>query len=215
MAAKYSAYIPFFRKAAYHMVIHKLTNRFRIDREEPDGDGWDISTTAQQLVGTFPTLDPRIHQLMLSSEDIKIWRLYIHKPYPYWARGRVALLGDAAHPMLPDQTQGHSQAIEDAAALGLIFSKYYYTRTDQTADDAIAVALKRYERVRMKRATALQDASTKAREDIRERIGWAAEGVKPGKLTIEDLCGYDMEEHLAEIVASESLSGGGEERELS
>lgn len=83
---------------------------------------------------------------MLHSEDIKIWRLYIHKPYPYWTRGRVALLGDAAHPMLPDQTQGHSQAIEDAAALGLVFSEQYFTKTTvNTTMEAIIVALQRYE----------------------------------------------------------------------
>lgn len=156
-------------------------------------------------MATFPSLDPRIHQLMLHSEDIKIWRLYIHKPYPYWTRGRVALLGDAAHPMLPDQTQGHSQAIEDAAALGLVFSEQYFTKTTvNTAMEAIIVALQRYEKLRMNRAGSLQDASAKAREDMRERIGWAAEGVKPGKLTIEDLCGYDMEEHISEILASEN-----------
>jgi salicylate hydroxylase len=156
-------------------------------------------------VATFPSLDPRIHQLMLHSEDIKIWRLYIHKPYPYWTRGRVALLGDAAHPMLPDQTQGHSQAIEDAAALGLVFSEQYFTKTTvNTTMEAIIVALQRYEKLRMNRAGSLQDASAKAREDMRERIGWAAEGVKPGKLTIEDLCGYDMEEHISEILASEN-----------
>ena len=142
---------------------------------------------------------------MLHSEDIKIWRLYIHKPYPYWTRGRVALLGDAAHPMLPDQTQGHSQAIEDAAALGLVFSEHYFTKTTvNTTMEAIIVALQRYEKLRINRAGSLQDASAKAREDMRERIGWAAEGVKPGKLTIEDLCGYDMEEHISEILASEN-----------
>jgi hypothetical protein len=37
--------------------------------------------------------------------------------------GMVCLLGDAAHPMMPDQNQGFSQAIEDAGALGLIFWK--------------------------------------------------------------------------------------------
>lgn len=158
-------------------------------------------------MATFPTLDPRIHQLMLHSEDIKIWRLNIHKPYPYWTRGRVVLVRDAAHPMLPDQTQGHSQAIEDAAALGLVFSEDDFRPKGEESAKAISSAIKRYEQIRMKRAATLQDASAKAREDIRERIGWAAEGVKPGKLTIEDLCGYDMEQHLSEIVAAELMAG--------
>jgi len=142
---------------------------------------------------------------MLHSEDIKIWCQYVHKPYPYWTRGRVALLGDAAHPMLPDQQQGHSQGIEDAAALGLVFSEpYFHVSGNGTVEEAITTALKRYEEVRMQRASTIQDASAKARNDPRERIGWAAEGVKPGKLTIEDLCGYDMEAHLSDIVALES-----------
>jgi len=106
--------------------------------------------------------------------------------------------------MLPDQTQGHSQAIEDAAALGLVFSKqYFHRKASQDLEGAIAEAFRRYEDIRMKRAAALQDASAKARDDMRERIGWASEGVKPGKLTIEDVAGYDMEAHLAEIVALE------------
>ncbi|KAH8682622.1 salicylate hydroxylase [Xylariales sp. PMI_506] len=177
---------------------------FPIDPERQEGDGWYTEATPEQLVATFPTIDPRIHQLMLNSEDIKIWRLYIHEPYPYWTRGRVALLGDAAHPMLPDQTQGHCQAIEDAAALGLVFSdKYFQVNEAQPLEAAIGKALQRYEKVRMKRATALQAASAKAREDLRERIGWAVEE-RPGKMTIEDISGYDMESHLAKIVAQET-----------
>jgi salicylate hydroxylase len=165
-------------------------------------DGWNESISPQQLVETFPNLDQRVRQIMLHSEDIKIWRLFTHKPYPYWTRGRVALLGDAAHPMFPDQTQGTSQAIEDAAALGLVFSRQYFgVNGNQSIDYAVELALQRYEKVRMSRATELQSASARAREDLRERIGWKAEGVKPGKLTIEDVCGYDMEKHLSEVVS--------------
>lgn len=51
-----------------------------------------------------------------------MWRLYIHQPYPNWHQGVVGLLGDAAHPMLPDQSQGFCQAIENAEALVYVFS---------------------------------------------------------------------------------------------
>ena len=57
----------------------------------------------------------------------------------------------------------------------------------------------------MKRAAALPDASAKTRDNTQERIGWVSENVKPSKLTIEDVAGYDMEAHLADIVASEVL----------
>lgn len=79
-------------------------------------DGWNISATPQQLVETFPGLDPRMKKLMLNAEDIKMWRctapsptpsgghshrrpadsvVYRHQPYPYWVKGKVCLLGDA------------------------------------------------------------------------------------------------------------------------
>ena len=79
-------------------------------------DGWNISTTPENLAATFPDIDPRVRKLFLNAEDIKMWRLYMHEPYPYWVKGRCALLGDAAHPMMPDQSQGACMAIEDVGS---------------------------------------------------------------------------------------------------
>lgn len=53
------------------------------------------------------------------------WRLYVHQPYERFQRGKACIMGDAAHPMMPHQSQGACQAIEDAAALGIIFSEKY------------------------------------------------------------------------------------------
>jgi salicylate hydroxylase len=64
---------------------------------------------------TFPDLDPKVRKLFMNAEDIKMWRLYLHDEYPYWVRGRCALLGDAAHPMMPDQSQGACMAFEDVS----------------------------------------------------------------------------------------------------
>jgi salicylate hydroxylase len=79
-------------------------------------DGWNISTTPENLAATFPDIDLRVRKLFLNAEDIKMWRLYMHEPYPYWVKGRCALLGDAAHPMMPDQSQGACMAIEDVCS---------------------------------------------------------------------------------------------------
>jgi salicylate hydroxylase len=157
-------------------------------------DGWNISTTPENLIATFPDLDPRLHELFAHADDIKMWRLYVHDPYPYWVRGRFALLGDAAHPMLPDQSQGACQAIEDAGALGIIFGERY---------DHLSVGerLRLYEQERKQRATRVQEASARARTDLSERIGWSSSTDRPGKLTIEEVCGYDMKGHVADLVA--------------
>ncbi|OOF91770.1 hypothetical protein ASPCADRAFT_9189 [Aspergillus carbonarius ITEM 5010] len=158
-------------------------------------DGWNISATPEQLVATFPGLDERMKRLMLNAEDIKMWRLYRHQPYPYWVQGKVCLLGDAAHPMMPDQSQGSCMAFEDAGALGLIFHRTF------TEEYSVAEGLRLYERLRKPRATQLQAASFRAREDLNERIGWSSSTDRPGKLTIEEVCGYNMQMHLEELKA--------------
>lgn len=157
-------------------------------------DGWNISTTGERLAATFPDLDARMRVLFRNADDIKMWRLYNHDEYPHWTTGVATLLGDAAHPMMPDQSQGACMAVEDAGALGILFGEKY-------ADLGVREKLVLYEKVRKPRATTLQEASRRARTDIRERIGWSSASDRPGKLTIEEVCGYDMHAHIAELVA--------------
>lgn len=157
-------------------------------------DGWNISTTGEHLVETFPGLDERVKKIFLNAEDIKMWRLYNHDPYPHWIKGRCALLGDAAHPMMPDQSQGSCMAMEDAGALGILFSEEYRNLS-------IEKRLELYEAERKPRATRLQEASKLARENLDERIGWSTKSSRPGKLTIEEVCGYDMHGHIRELAS--------------
>jgi salicylate hydroxylase len=72
------------------------------------------------------------------------WALYDRDPIPRWTRGRVTLLGDAAHPMLPYLGQGACQAIEDGCVLAAALAA--------EPDDPVA-ALALYERARRPRAS--------------------------------------------------------------
>src|SRR5580692_5060670 len=74
------------------------------------------------------------------------WALYDRDPIPQWTKGRVTLLGDAAHAMLPYLGQGASQAIEDGAVLATALAGA------AAASDPVA-ALGRYERTRRPRAS--------------------------------------------------------------
>lgn len=70
--------------------------------------------------------------------------------------------------MMPHQSQGACQAIEDAAALGIIFSnKYNFTRDVQRG-------LAMYQKIRKPRATRVQTASARATENLNERIGFTS-----------------------------------------
>jgi salicylate hydroxylase len=66
--------------------------------------------------------------------------------------------------MMPDQSQGACQSIEDAAALGIVFGR-------ENFEGDVREALEVFEEVRKPRATKVQAASARARENINERIG--------------------------------------------
>ncbi|MGH2889700.1 MAG: FAD-dependent monooxygenase [Solirubrobacteraceae bacterium] len=72
------------------------------------------------------------------------WALYDRDPIPRWTSGRITVLGDAAHPMLPYLGQGACQAIEDGAVLAAALAA--------EPDDPLT-ALQRYERTRRPRAS--------------------------------------------------------------
>jgi salicylate hydroxylase len=97
--------------------------------------------------------DPRKHDVLALAGAIDQptkWGLYDRDAFEHWQDGRICLLGDAAHPMLPTMGQGASQSFEDGAALGCCFKLHGTNVYD---------ALLHYERVRHYRATRFQFAS--------------------------------------------------------
>jgi 2-polyprenyl-6-methoxyphenol hydroxylase-like FAD-dependent oxidoreductase len=106
--------------------------------------GEDEAAEADQLAQLFAGWADPIPGLLAATPLDTILRtpLYDRPPLSAWSRGRVALVGDAAHPMLPNLGQGAAQAIEDAAALAHALAE----------DDDLTRALARYFERRRKRA---------------------------------------------------------------
>jgi 2-polyprenyl-6-methoxyphenol hydroxylase-like FAD-dependent oxidoreductase len=77
--------------------------------------------------------------------DVRVDHLVDRDPLRAWGRGAVTLLGDAAHPMLPQTGQGAAQALEDAVALGEALA----------AGGPVPAALRHYEALRTARTAAL------------------------------------------------------------
>jgi salicylate hydroxylase len=94
----------------------------------------------------------------LAKEDIGLWQLRDTEPLETWHRGRVILIGDAAHAMLPTQGQGASQAIEDAEALGAFFSDL----DGEASLEEVQSRLKKVFEARYERATTIQRYSREA-----------------------------------------------------
>lgn len=111
-------------------------------------ESWSSPGDPNVLRAEFAGWDPRIEMLLGKVERTFRWALYDREPIPTWTKGRLTLLGDAAHPMLPHLGQGANQAIEDGMALATILS---------SVDNAHAPeALISYERLRRERVADVQ-----------------------------------------------------------
>lgn len=154
-------------------------------------EGWNYEATLKELLDPYPDLDANVIEHLKISTEIRPWRLWIHQEYPFWAKGVCSLMGDAAHPMMPDQSQGACQAIEDAGALGLVFSKKHFRGNVREAFEV-------FEEIRKPRATKVQSASARARLNITERIGFSSNtgnskysvADEKNKLTIDEMNTY-------------------------
>ncbi|CBF78813.1 FAD-dependent monooxygenase [Aspergillus nidulans FGSC A4] len=92
--------------------------------EDPNAkQSWVSEGSLEKMLDTFSEFPDWIISIFKHSRDLGLWQLHDINPLRTWYRGRVLLIGDAAHAMLPTQGQGASQAIEDAEALGAFFAE--------------------------------------------------------------------------------------------
>jgi salicylate hydroxylase len=106
----------------------------------------DEGANRSSLEGAFAGWSKEARSLTNAPAQWRAWPLYHRPPISSFSLGRIALAGDAAHPMVPFLAQGAAQAIEDAGALGRILA--------QVQD--IPAALSMYSRDRVARASRVQ-----------------------------------------------------------
>jgi 2-polyprenyl-6-methoxyphenol hydroxylase-like FAD-dependent oxidoreductase len=119
-----------------------------VPADEEMKESWSAPGDPDVLRREFSGWDPRIGSLLAEVEHTFRWALYDREPLAGWSRGRLTLLGDAAHPMLPHLGQGANQSIEDGMALATILARA--TRTTAPA------ALRAYEQLRRERVALVQ-----------------------------------------------------------
>lgn len=105
---------------------------------EADPDALDAAFTGWR--GLVP-------HLLREADTVRVWALYDREPLSRWATGRVTVLGDAAHPMLPFLAQGANQAVEDAVELAASLVM---------CGGDVPAALARYQSIREPRTTEIQ-----------------------------------------------------------
>ena len=113
-------------------------------------ESWTDKGDVADVLARFEGWHPIVRGLIGAFPETFIWALHDRAALPRWSDGRVALLGDACHPMLPMMAQGAAQSIEDGAALASLL---------KAMPGDVPGALQRYEAVRKPRATRLQEMS--------------------------------------------------------
>jgi salicylate hydroxylase len=121
-----------------------------VERGDWTRESWTDKGAVEDVLARYEGWHPTVRGLIGAFPETFIWALHDRAELPHWSEGRVTLLGDACHPMLPMMAQGAAQAIEDGAALAALL---------KTEPGDIAGTFLRYEALRKPRATKLQQAS--------------------------------------------------------
>lgn len=109
-------------------------------------ESWTQPGSVAELRSLYADFHPEARALLDACDEVLKTALWERDPLPFWSKGRVTLLGDAAHPMLPFMAQGACQAAEDAVVLA---------RCVAEAPDIVS-AFKAYEAARRERTAKIQ-----------------------------------------------------------
>lgn len=147
---------------AYPVRGHQLFNMVLAHPERRElEESWTVKGSKKELLAEYEGWDSRLVKMLQKAPegDVLEWKLCSHAPLDTWIRGKVTLMGDACHPMLPYVAQGAAQACEDAAALSTVLSLV------EDKND-IPLALKAFERSQKQRAERVQGTAAQTRHNL-------------------------------------------------
>lgn len=183
---------------------HAVTYRLRrgslanfvgvVESQEAGLEDWNATGAREQALQDFRGWNPVILRLIDEAPTLMRWALYDRPELPSWVDGRVVLMGDACHPMLPFMAQGAAMAIEDAWLLAALVGR----------GGDISPGLARYETLRRPRTSRMREVSLRNaglfhRSNLITRLAtygpmWTAARVLPGVVRSQHdwIYGYDV-----------------------
>jgi salicylate hydroxylase len=192
----------------YYIAAGKTFNWIGISRsEQPARESWLAEGRVEDALAEYAGWHDTIRTIIAATPRVLRQALYDREPLPDWRVGRVVLLGDAAHPMMPFYAQGAAQSIEDAYVLAGCLAAM--------PDEPVA-GLERYVRLRQPRTAWMQDLSRRE-EELYQMTDAAAIADRNARMRMnrfpesasfppeqERLYGYDAEAVLQSGVTGQS-----------
>jgi 2-polyprenyl-6-methoxyphenol hydroxylase-like FAD-dependent oxidoreductase len=123
-------------------------------KSDSKSDDYSTSGSKDKLLEVYKDFHPTLVKLLskVDPTELKIYPLYDMNTLPTYINGRLALIGDAAHPFTPHLAQGGAQALEDAVSLGVFLEK-------GLASTEVPERLELYNKARFDRSSKIQDLS--------------------------------------------------------
>jgi salicylate hydroxylase len=138
-----------------------------VPSDRPLKESWSAAGDVRELASEFggEDWDPKLREFISLIDTTFWWGLYDREPLANWSKGRITLLGDAAHTMLPHAGQGLNQAIEDSVTLAIFLR-------EAAGAEGIVQAFKRYTTLRMQRTAILQNSSRRSGSQFDSQGQW-------------------------------------------
>jgi salicylate hydroxylase/6-hydroxynicotinate 3-monooxygenase len=114
-------------------------------------ESWSMKGDLEEMRAAFRDFHYDVQAVLAAAPEVHKWGIYEREPLPAWSKGRVALLGDACHPMTPYMASGAAMALEDAVVLARCL--------DDEDCDSPEAAFIAYEAARKTRTSVVQAGS--------------------------------------------------------
>ncbi|KIW67354.1 hypothetical protein PV04_06615 [Phialophora macrospora] len=170
-----------------------LTHRDEADIDE----SWSFPGKLEDVYKVFEGWDPLCKTIVSKTPESHLvdWKLVYRDPLPTWVSqgGRIALLGDSAHPFLPTSAQGATQSMEDGVTLAVCLRR--------AGKSQVQDAVRTYQRIRYDRVKAVQKTGETTR-DMWHKADWDKVKKNPESVQFprEDwIHTHDAEKHAEEV----------------
>ncbi|KAJ5730289.1 uncharacterized protein N7483_004797 [Penicillium malachiteum] len=171
-----------------------MTHKDEADIEE----SWQLPGKLEDVYKVIEGWDPVVKAIVEKTPSLVDWKLVYRDPLPRWVsdHGRIALLGDSAHPFLPTSAQGATQALEDGVVISVCLK--------EGGKENVPGALRAYQDIRYERVKAVQKTGETTR-DMWHKADWDEVAKNPSSIQLprEDwIFRFDAESNAREKFGS-------------